>query len=231
VHSSGEKPFPGASRSLAHPFLAGTPPQRPDAGGGRNSFSGSLRRRRSGAPLRSRGILVAAKRRRLGSGALCRLGRNIARGPATFRPDRALRRLRDTTPAARTSAFLADSVSPLPDCRVGFTPHLHAARFTRVNSIGRARAAPEPGFRDAQTPLGLRSLALVAPLAHPYLVSKATPRGLPDYSTCAGWRSSARAPPPVRASGIARYAALHLARPVLGSGIPPGRPIFRFRLG
>jgi hypothetical protein len=94
------KVFPRCEPKSRAPLSSGDTPQRPDAGRGRNSSSGSLRGRRFGTPLRSRGILVAANRRRLGSGAHHRLGRNIARGPAPFRPDRALGKLRDTTPAA-----------------------------------------------------------------------------------------------------------------------------------
>lgn len=143
---SGKSLSPRSSLRLALPILAGPPRNAPTPAKAGILSAARCAGGSSGASLRSRVIVVAAKRRRLGSRALRRLGRNMARGPATFPPDRALRRLRDATPAARAFAALADSVSPLPDCRVGFTLPLRATRFACVNSIGRARAAPEPGF-------------------------------------------------------------------------------------
>ena len=123
---------------------------------------------------------VAAKRRRLGSRALRRLGRNIARGPATFRPDRALRKLRDATPAARACAFLADSVSPLPDCRAGSTSNLRAARFAHIRLTILPRASPECVFVSLTRRAAFgRSLSLRR--LRPSAVSRAAPCGLPSF--------------------------------------------------
>lgn len=113
-----------------------------------------------------------------GSGvrAFRRLGRNIARSPATFRPDRALAQASRSTPAARASAVLADSVSPLSDGGAVSNLHLRAARFAprqKACSTGFARAGFMPlkrreafgrslSLRRSRPSLGQQSRALWA---------------------------------------------------------------------
>jgi len=165
--------------------------------------------------LRS-GLLRSASRRHLRAAALRPRSRPplaIRRPSTTIRQDRSRsqalrsRHRRPCRAPARADSFLHSrpvAFAPLP--------HLRAVR---------SRPTPRVTLRrrwaaDARSRCTARASA----------VSVACPCGLPDCSTCAGWRSAARAPSPVRAS---RYCSLRCAPPcatVLIVGIPPGRPIF-----
>jgi hypothetical protein len=148
---AGERTFPAVESASRPPHSSGDTPQRPDAGWGRDSSSGPLRVRPSGAPLRSRGILVAAERRRLGSGAFRPPLANRRPSPTVRQVARSAGCSRD--PGGPALPLVADSVPPLPDFRVGSTAHLRAARFAgsawRLSGTGFARPTD-----IAQAPLG-----------------------------------------------------------------------------
>ena len=154
----------------------------------------------------------------------------IRRPSATIRQDRSPSQAPVATPAALPRCHLRRLLPPLTACRLHSAPA--PARRTRP-------LEPKDGGEVSEA-----APSLVATLrrrwasdarsrcaARAFAVSKATPRGLPDYSTCAGWQSSARAPPPVRAS---RYCSLRCAPPCAdGAGLrhPPGAADFSVRLG
>ena len=153
----------------------------------------------------------------------------IRRPSATIRQDRSPSQAPVATPAALPRYHLRRLLPPLT--AVACTP-LPRLRAERSRSYENGFGQPGCALRVSDT-LKRRwaSDARSRCAARASAVSKATPRGLPDYSTCAGWQSSARAPPPVRAS---RYCSLRCAPPCAdGAGLrhPPGAADFSVRLG
>ena len=181
----------------------------------RNSSSASGRNRHSGAsvPLRDRRAL---RWRRLRSPRLRHLRRFVARA-RPFGGIAFLRRL-------RTRHRRLTALQPAP------TPPALPFGLSAPRRVLRAGPAHSSLVLTAQSPLGL-GCSLSLHRSRPSVVSKATPRGLPDCSTCAGWQSSARAPPPVRTS---RYCSLRCAPPCAdgaGRRHPSGAADFRFGSG
>jgi hypothetical protein len=166
LRNFGETTFPGASRSLAHPIIAG-PPATPRHGLTPNSSSGSLRVRRSVFRFTHGDILVDAKRSRLDSRALTPPRAKHYAQPRVFSPGTgaaAGSRARHRPPAL-------PPFSPTPflrSLRATSAPrsHLHVARFARVKIDDSSAGFARPGLRAAQSPRVVRLLALCAPLAH-----------------------------------------------------------------
>lgn len=140
---TGKSLSPRASQSLAFPILAGTPRNAPTPAGA--GILPAARCACSAPVLRSAPAASWSLRNGdgFGSRAFRRLGRNVARSPATFRPDRALRRLR-----ARHRRPARPLLSPTPSLRsrIAASTALRTStppRFARVRCMARPRASPE----------------------------------------------------------------------------------------
>lgn len=187
---SGKSFSPRASLRLALPILAGIPRNAPMPAGGRNSPSSHFRARHSGAsaPIPSR---VRSLRSETAWFTRYRPSLAIRRPSATIRQDRSPSQATVATPTALPRYHLRRLLPSLTAVACTSLPHLRAERSRYFEGSG------QPGC-------ALR----VSDTLRRRWASKAAPRGLPDYCSCAGWQSSARAPPPVRAS---RYGSTNVA--------------------
>ncbi len=152
ISFSGEKSFPAFEPASRPPHSSGDTPQRPDAGWRRNSSSSHFRARHSGAPAPIPPPSVRCGRRRLGSRAIGRLWRFVARARpfARIAPRRGLRS-RHRRPC-RATTFADSFLHSRPSSAL----RSRACAPSALAPLKRARSAGlrPPRFGYAQTPLG-----------------------------------------------------------------------------
>ena len=141
----GETSFPAGEPKSRPPHSSGDTPQRPDAGGGRNSSSGS--RFDAVAPLRLTAFSLRSETACLPFAG--RLWRYVAQA-RPFARLVSVRKGPSTTPAALPHSRRCRLLPPLTAFRLHAAPA--PARDQPTGIVSRLR----PPFSNAQTPLGLR---------------------------------------------------------------------------
>ena len=115
-----------------------------------------------------------------------------------------------------TGGLAALPPAPTPPSAHGLSPALRSRTCAanppaRIEGWGEVSGAAPSAFWIRSDAAGLAVLALVAPLAR-FLLAKPHPEGCLMIAPAPAGGRSARAPSPVPPQGIARFAALHLAR-------------------